>query len=564
MGLFSDLVAQFKKKPEVTATPVATPVKVPTSQLFSAAAQNQSTMPSYKPTTLQSTVPKTTQMSSMPSVKPTIPTPSPVSTQQRSVVSQPTQVPQTKKIQGSGLTDQYVQTASNYKPSIGSSQKQVTPPATTPPATTASTGGSAAMNMLDWFKKSSQLNDTTAQHQIDAQKAATEEYIQQLKDSYGRARQDLIDQIPYLQGASDRAKAELLAAADDIRKSGELEKQQTTANYDEANLTTAKTKKETDAARQRMFAGLGTIDSTGSMGFTGQQTNSDEEFLRQQNNRETEKARALTAIDAKVATAERTAKLEVDKEVANFQEALRKINSQANATDLDKEAQIRAAYTDLTGKVQAINDNLATTKQNTELQKLQYLAELEKTNAAQGADLSPEFVATGVPKTIADFIYKTKNPAGFDTKVGAANTAGKNSGKVLQAVNNVLNGDTGAITGLIKTDWIPGTAGAQTKNDYETLKSMLSLEGRQQLKGSGAISDFEAQMLERASNMGLGQNLSNDQFRAKLQQLKQELEAGQAGATGTPGNEMVVRVKSTGQTGTIPMNEFDPNIYEKV
>lgn len=412
--------------------------------------------------------------------------------------------------------------------------------------------------MLDWYKKSLGIQETAANNQITGATEATQQYIKMIQDSYGRQKQELIDQIPYLKNISEQTRAELLAAADDIRKSGMLEKEQTEANYDEATLSSARTKRETDAQRQRMFASLGTLDSTGSMGFTGQQLNSDEEFNRVQQNRETEKARALTAIDAKVATAERTAKNEIAKEAATFNETIRKIMSQANATDLDKEAQVRAAYLDLKNTVQGINDNLATTRQNGELQKLQYIAEMEKANA--GANLSPEFIQTGIPKTAEDFIYKTQNPAGFETKIGAGGQ-GQGSGKVLQVINNVLNGDIGAITGWLKTGWIPGSAGAQTKNDFDNLKSMLSLESRQQLKGSGAISDFEAAMLEKAASLGLGGNLSEDQFRAKLNQLKQELEAG---GQGQQGATMNVRQKSSGMTGTIPVGEFDPNLYERI
>ena len=559
MGLFSNLLSSFQpKKPQQPAMSMMPKTPTATPQLFSSSAQNQSMMPPKvtAPVSQNYSLPKTNPV--VPSAPKPTPGAAPVnpltmtsapSKPQMSMVQRTAALPKT--IQGSGMTSAYASNPTNYK--------SPTPAATTPAPTTATT--TPQNNMLEWFKKSSGVQAGIADTQTQNAQGATGEYIQMIKDSYGRARQDLIDQIPYLTQVSDAAKAELLAAAEDIRKSGDVEKASTTANYDEATLNSIRSKRETDAARQKMFAGLGTLDSTGNMGFTGQQTNADEEFNRVQQNRETEKARELTKIDNKVASAERTAKAEVQKEVLAFQENIRKINSLVVGNDADKEAQIRAAYLDLKTKVDEINGNLAVTQQNGELAKMQYLAEAEKASATNGANLSPEFVQTGIPKTAADFIYKTQNPAGFDTKIGASADAGKSTGKVLQAVNNVLNGDIGSMTGLVKTDWVPGTAGAQTKNDYDNLKSMLSLEGRSALKGSGAISDFEAQMLEKAANLGLGQNLSEDQFRAKLMQLKQELEAGGTGATGSTMN---VRQKSTGQTGTIPVNEFDPNLYEKI
>ena len=67
---------------------------------------------------------------------------------------------------------------------------------------------------------------------------------------------------------------------------------------------------------------------------------------------------------------------------------------------------------------------------------------------------------------------------------------------------------------------------------------MLALQNRQQLKGSGAISDFEAKVLERAAS-SLGRNLSDTDFRATLTQLRKDLvdARNQALASGwTPGN----------------------------
>ena len=568
MGLFSNILSQFQPKKQQqpvlqSVAPKPTQTKTQsTPQLFSSSTQNYSSAPKY-------TAPVKSQQNYSVAPKSTAP--------KQTVAPSWAQNPITKfgqqVVSGQGMAalQSIAQPRVQTKPAMIQASRPVAnqtpaPVRTTPPPTTTQTTPppaatteqpTAQQNMLDWYKKSLGIQENTAQNQIAGSTEATQQYVKMIQDSYGRQKQELIDQIPYLKNISEQTRAELLAAADDIRKSGQLEKEQTTANYDEATLTSARGKRDTDAARQRMFAGLGTLDSTGSMGFTGQQLNADEEFNRVQQNRETEKARALTAIDAKVATAERTAKNEIAKEAATFNETIRKIMSQANATDMDKEAQVRAAYLDLKNTVQGINDTLAATQQNGELEKLKYMAEQEKAN--QGANLSPEFIQTGVPKTAADFIYKTQNPAGFETKIGA-DAQGKSGGKVLQVVNNVLNGNIGAITGWLKTGWIPGSAGAQTKNDFENLKSMLSLEGRQQLKGSGAISDFEAGMLEKAASLGLGTNLSEDQFRAKLNQFKQELEAGSQ----NQGVTMNVRQKATGQTGTIPVGEFDPNLYERI
>lgn len=66
---------------------------------------------------------------------------------------------------------------------------------------------------------------------------------------------------------------------------------------------------------------------------------------------------------------------------------------------------------------------------------------------------------------------------------------------------------------------IPGTNAQLAKNQYNQLKGILSLENRQQLKGQGAISDFEFKVLSDAAT-ALGRNLSDAQFKAQLQKVR--------------------------------------------
>ena len=69
--------------------------------------------------------------------------------------------------------------------------------------------------------------------------------------------------------------------------------------------------------------------------------------------------------------------------------------------------------------------------------------------------------------------------------------------KVATMIQNLLNADTNPITGFNRIV-LPGTKGATTKADWEGLKNLLALAKRGELKGSGAVSDFEAKMLEKS------------------------------------------------------------------
>jgi hypothetical protein len=92
-----------------------------------------------------------------------------------------------------------------------------------------------------------------------------------------------------------------------------------------------------------------------------------------------------------------------------------------------------------------------------------------------------------------------------------------------QVVNNVLNsGQVENVFGLNRLNpfnYIPGTKVQYAKNQVNQIKSMLSLENREKLKGSGAISDFEAKMLGQAAS-SLGTNISNADALRELKKIR--------------------------------------------
>lgn len=103
----------------------------------------------------------------------------------------------------------------------------------------------------------------------------------------------------------------------------------------------------------------------------------------------------------------------------------------------------------------------------------------------------------------------------------------------LRLVNQLLNSNTDAITGAQGLGVItPGSPEQMTINTYNQLKSLLSLENRQLLKGSGAISDYEFRVLEKASSR-LGRNLSNEDFKQVLLDMQTELQNAPVEISGT-------------------------------
>jgi len=100
--------------------------------------------------------------------------------------------------------------------------------------------------------------------------------------------------------------------------------------------------------------------------------------------------------------------------------------------------------------------------------------------------------------------------------------------QMVSLVDEVLGRDTKPVTGLMRIrSGIPGTEAKYTSKLAEQIKSRLSVSAREKMKGSGAISDFEAQLLSDSVS-ALDKTLSDEAFRAELNKIKSVLSGGQA------------------------------------
>jgi hypothetical protein len=113
---------------------------------------------------------------------------------------------------------------------------------------------------------------------------------------------------------------------------------------------------------------------------------------------------------------------------------------------------------------------------------------------------------------------------------GEGSGASQTKQQAVSLIDQLLGSNTKGITGA--TQWGSGFLGRTlgsgsqlSANTYDQLKSLLSLENIQKLKGTGAISDRESMMLQQASTK-LGRNLSDTDFRQVLSDLRNELSGG--------------------------------------
>lgn len=90
-------------------------------------------------------------------------------------------------------------------------------------------------------------------------------------------------------------------------------------------------------------------------------------------------------------------------------------------------------------------------------------------------------------------------------------------------VDDLLNRDTGAITGIPNPLKSLTGENQYTKNLVDQLNASLSVEAREKMKGTGQISDYESELLQKSVS-ALNTNLSNKDFKTELRRIKAVLE----------------------------------------
>lgn len=118
---------------------------------------------------------------------------------------------------------------------------------------------------------------------------------------------------------------------------------------------------------------------------------------------------------------------------------------------------------------------------------------------------------------------------------------------------------TGAVgkTALFNFATVPGSDKSNFINDFNTLKSQLSLEGVKYLKGQGAVSDSERALLASAvTKLNLSQ--SEDEFKTTLTGIINKLNGNApAAATGTLPNGTAVTKNADGSITDAKGNKYD-------
>lgn len=317
-------------------------------------------------------------------------------------------------------------------------------------------------------------------------------------------------------------------------------------NRDRTNVTAGENQRQLAVDRrdarndnEKRYAALGTIDSMGTGSFQSANENTESDFLSLTAKNKQATQTAIQDIDNKLFDAKASSEERIATEESKYNDAILEIEKLLAGNETGKAQAIRAASQLLAQKKAEIQDEYEGLRITSEKEKYDLQAKLEASAMDDEklktifASASPDFLKTGQPKTAQDqfIIFKYPKEAEAymkmltDSKAMSGNSGEKE--KLISLVNDISNsGGLGRITGIQgMIPLIPGGKEQLVKGQIDQLKALLSLENRQKLKGSGAISDREMGILERASSL-LNQNLNEQQFKQVLSQLKTELSTG--------------------------------------
>jgi hypothetical protein len=142
-------------------------------------------------------------------------------------------------------------------------------------------------------------------------------------------------------------------------------------------------------------------------------------------------------------------------------------------------------------------------------------------------------MTTGKPATPADIEFFQKNKDGMGAYMDGMGmgTANSSRSEVTNLIDEIMGRDVGAIAGMGRLNplnAVPGAPAQYTARLADQLQNKLSLDAREKLKGTGAISDFEARMLANSMS-ALGNNISKEDYMKELAKIRSILNKGNQG-----------------------------------
>jgi len=412
----------------------------------------------------------------------------------------------------------------------------------------------------DYLKNRTETANTLAQQ-------AEEEARKKAQEDYDLEKGSLNSQLSNLTSALSSYKTNRNADVDAYNQTVERGKENARTASGSTQRTLAKTRQDQLNQNQKTYAALGTVDSYGVGSFSGANANTESDFLRMTNENYKNLEDKLYTLDQDALSYKRKADMDMAEQDSKYNDAVIQINKLLAGNENAKRQALQAASQLLSQKKAEIQDEYDGLMLQIEKDKYTS-AQALNAEKAKGQEVmkawqstSGEFRKSGKVTDMNDVFFVNNYKDAYESMMkngGMSSAKTDTANEMVNVIDQLVKtGGVGGITGIVRNDFIPGTKAALAKNYYNQLKGMLSLENRQKLKGSGAISDYESKVLAQAAS-ALDQNLSETQFMQVLNDLRNKLSNQPASQSQ---QEIRVQDKKTGQYGFISPNEFDPNLY---
>lgn len=349
-------------------------------------------------------------------------------------------------------------------------------------------------------------------------------------------RQKTLEDIGNIQKESFGNYADQIRKGVDIQRgSGKRQINRAEQDYYDQRRMNERANQERMKGLENTLAGLGTLQSSAMMNV-GARIN--EGTQRQQMRADRAYNDRVAEIQDSIRMAENQAETLIQQEAANYRQQAAALADSMDTNTLEFQNALIQLQENAEQNINSVLDSLDAFEYQAQLQMLE--------NQQAGNDqLSNEFLTTGQPVSRADMIWAAENPEKLQS---LQNQLREQTGQMspqkqemARVVDELLALNTNPISGVGRmfTSRIPGQT-QTAKNLYDKLSGMLTLENIDKLRGTGAISDRETQILQQAASE-LGTNLSDTEFRRVLRSLKDNLEGQnqQAGDYQNINNQLV-------------------------
>lgn len=277
--------------------------------------------------------------------------------------TQPTQQQggQSKMIQGSGMTPNYMSNPSNYRSPSTTSQGQ------------QGQQGQQQVQYDPMLAANAFLANQrkSAQERQDYENKMRADNEASINAQFGLANDALRASIPEAQAGFDRFKTNTQQGLEQLGQQSKQQKAQIKEQFGEAQRRAAQTRNEVSGQTARKFASLGSVDSGGEGSYGRAQENIDSDFNRATQLGLNQQANQLSNIDNVLFQAKSDAQNKINEEEAKLNQLVQQINTQLAGNEIAKGDALRQAYQMTQEKIFAIQDSLS---------NLEYQADVERMN----------------------------------------------------------------------------------------------------------------------------------------------------------------------------------------